>query len=62
MAATAVERLAEEAMTNAELEAWLAALGLGRRMVIYYAKDRTIPRYIALACRGYEATSSERAE
>lgn len=71
MAATAVERLAAESMTDAEFKAWLsannlsyasagAALGLSRRMVIYDAKDKAIPRYIALACRGYEATMAGR--
>ena len=66
MAATSVERLAEESMTNQDFRDWMsanklsysttsAALGISRRMVAYYAKDTPIPRYIALACQGYEA-------
>jgi hypothetical protein len=61
IAATTVERLAEQTMTPADFAAFLrrnslsldaaaALLGLGRRVVAYYAKDRAIPRHIALAC------------
>jgi predicted transcriptional regulator len=61
MAATTVERLADESMTPADFSAFLqrhslsldaaaAHLGISRRLVAYYAKDREIPRYIALAC------------
>lgn len=66
MAATTVERLASDAMSNAEFRAFIdrhrltldaagAVLGLSRRQVAYYAKDRPIPRLVALACTGYEA-------
>jgi hypothetical protein len=62
MAATSVERLAEEQMTSADFRAWLeqhkltydgaaAQLGISRRLVAYYADQRQVPRYIALACR-----------
>jgi hypothetical protein len=61
MAATTVERLADESMTPADFSAFLqrhslsldaaaAQLGISRRLVAYYAKEREIPRYIALAC------------
>ena len=67
MAATTVERLAREGMTNADFRAFLrrhrltldgagAALGLSRRQIAYYAKDRPVPRLVALACLGYEGT------
>jgi hypothetical protein len=62
MAATTVERLAEETMGSADFRAWLdrhkftydaasAQLGISRRLVAYYAGKRHVPRYIALACR-----------
>ena len=62
MAATSIERLAEEQMTPADFRAWLeqlkltydaaaAQLGISRRLVAYYAGQRPVPRYIALACR-----------
>jgi hypothetical protein len=61
MAATTVERLADESMTPADFSAFLqrhslsldaaaAQLGISRRLAAYYAKEREIPRYIALAC------------
>ena len=60
--AETIEDLAAAAMTNAEfsdflrrngltLDAAAAQLGIARRRVAYFAKDRDIPRYIALACR-----------
>ena len=60
--ADAIEEMASEVMTNADFEAFLkrnrltfdaaaAQLGIARRLVAYYAKEREIPRYIALACR-----------
>lgn len=60
--AETIEELAEAAMTNADfstflkrnnltLDAAAAYLGIARRLVAYYAKERAIPRYIALACR-----------
>ena len=59
--ASALESLAEKAMTNADFTAFLerhhltldgaaAQLGISRRLVAYYAKDREIPRLVALAC------------
>jgi hypothetical protein len=62
MAATSIERLAEEQMSTADFRAWLeqhkltydaaaARLGISRRLVAYYADERPVPRYIALACR-----------
>jgi hypothetical protein len=62
MAATTVERLAEETMTSSDFRAWLerhaftyevaaAQLGISRRLVGYYAGKRRVPRYIVLACR-----------
>lgn len=62
MAATTLERLAEETLTAAEftdlferhglsLEDAAAQLGLSQRTVAQYAAaERPIPRYIALAC------------
>lgn len=60
--ADAVEKLAAETMTNHDFAAFLkrnrltldaaaAHLGIARRLVAYYAKEREIPRCIALACR-----------
>jgi hypothetical protein len=62
MAATSIERLAEEQMSPADFRAWLeqhkltydaaaAQLGISRRLVAYYANQRPVPRYVALACR-----------
>jgi hypothetical protein len=62
MAATTVERLAEETMDSSDFRAWLerhtltyeaaaAQLGISRRLVGYYVDKRRVPRYIALACR-----------
>lgn len=62
---------AGEAMPTAEFKAWrkrcglsldgaARALGLSRRIIAYYASGkRVIPKYILLACRGYEATTAE---
>lgn len=60
--AETIDDLAAATMTNAEfsdflqrnrltLDAAAAQLGIARRRVAYFAKDREIPRYIALACR-----------
>ena len=65
MAAWTVERLAQEAMqpedfaaflkrTALSLDAAAAQLGISRRLVAYYASEREIPRYIALACAQLE--------
>jgi hypothetical protein len=72
MAATTVERLAAESMTNAQFRSFLdrhgltldaagAVLGISRRQVAYYSKDRPIPRLVALACAGYAAWQAEKA-
>lgn len=61
MAATTLARLAEELMEPADFAAFLkrhnftfdraaAELGISRRLVAYYASEREVPRYIALAC------------
>ncbi|MGQ0700510.1 MAG: DUF2442 domain-containing protein [Panacagrimonas sp.] len=71
IAASTLLRLAREqagaAMPNADFRAWMErnrlsltdaaeALGLSRRTVTYYSSGaRAIPRYIALACKGWEA-------
>jgi hypothetical protein len=66
MAATTVERLAQENMTNAQFRTFIARhkltldgaaamLGIGRRQAAYYAKDKPVPRLVALACAGVEA-------
>lgn len=60
-----LERLAEEVMTPAQfsdfmkrnklsLDATAAQLGISRRMAAYYAKDKQIPRTVALACKQVE--------
>ena len=66
MAATSVERLAEEAMTSADFQRWLVArnlthgsaaalLGRSRRQIINYTKGSPIPRLVVLACYGLAA-------
>ena len=61
MPATALERLASETMVAEDFARFLkrnrltfdsaaAQLGISRRLVAYYAANRPIPRYIALAC------------
>lgn len=65
MAATTVEQLAEEVMTNDDFAAFLKRneltldaaaghLGISRRQVAYYAKSRAVPRLVALACEALE--------
>ena len=71
MAATTVERLAAESMTNTQFREFLerhgltldagAVLGISRRQVAYYAKDRPIPRLVTLACAGYDAWQAQKA-
>jgi hypothetical protein len=72
MAATTVERLAAESMTNTQFRNFLdrhgltldaagAVLGISRRQVAYYAKDRPIPRLVTLACAGYDAWQAQKA-
>jgi len=67
MSATAIERLAEEAMTADELRKFIvenhmthaemaAALGYGRRQIEGFLSGKNpIPRVVALACYGFEA-------
>jgi hypothetical protein len=43
------------------LDAAGAVLGISRRQVAYYAKDRPIPRLVALACAGYDAWQAAKA-
>jgi hypothetical protein len=65
--AEALEELAEQTMTpqdfvafmkrnNLTEEAVAAVLGYQRRQIGYYKSTGPIPRVVALACRGYEAT------
>ena len=69
VAATTIESLADETMTPADFAEFLrrnglsfdsaaAQLGISRRLVAYYAKERAIPRYIALACAYLERTKA----
>jgi hypothetical protein len=73
MAATTVERLAEETMDSSDFRAWLerhaltydaaaAQLGISRRLVAYYASKRRVPRYIALACRYIDSQHSTKVQ
>jgi hypothetical protein len=70
MAATTVERLAREAMSEEDFRAFLsrhhltldvvaAILGISRRQAAYFAKGKPVPRLVALACAGYEAGKRE---
>ena len=72
MAATTVEWLAAESMTNAQFRSFLdrhgltldaagAVLGISRRQVAYFAKDKPVPRLVALACAGYDAWQAQKA-
>lgn len=71
--ADAIEEMAAQTMTNADFSAFLkrnkltldaaaAHLGIARRLVAYYAKERDIPRYIALACRQLDTELGEQVE
>jgi lambda repressor-like predicted transcriptional regulator len=62
MASTTLAELANQAMTPADFAAFMkrngytldsvaAELGISRRLAASYAKDREIPRTVALACR-----------
>jgi hypothetical protein len=66
MAATSIERLAEEAMSPSDLRAFLkrhhltqegaaALLGRSRRQIANYLAGTRIPRLVALACFGISA-------
>lgn len=61
MSASTIEHLADEMMRPHDFAAFLkrhnlsydaaaAQLGISRRLVAYYASERHVPRYIALAC------------
>ncbi|MDB5593989.1 MAG: hypothetical protein JWM36_950 [Hyphomicrobiales bacterium] len=65
MAATSLERLAEEAMTNEDFAGFLqrmklthqgaaAVLGRSKRQIENYLSGTPIPRIVALACRAVE--------
>jgi hypothetical protein len=67
LSAEALEDLAEQTMTpqdfvafmdrnNLTEEAAATVLGYGRRQIGYFKTSGPIPRVVALACRGYEAT------
>src|SRR5271163_627515 len=71
VAATTIESLADETMTPADFAEFLrrnglsfdsaaAQLGISRRLVAYYAKEREIPRYIALACAYLDFSLAQR--
>lgn len=66
MPATSVHRIESETMTPHDFKAFMkrhnytldsvaAELGISRRQAAYYAKERAVPRYIALACRYLDA-------
>jgi hypothetical protein len=70
MAATSIERMAEETMSADDFAAFLernrlthqgaaSALGRSRRQIEYYLSKGVIPRIIALACYGYEARKKQ---
>jgi hypothetical protein len=70
MAATSIERMAQEAMSADDFAAFLernklthqgaaSALGRSRRQIEYYLSKGVIPRIIALACYGYEARKKQ---
>jgi hypothetical protein len=69
MAATSVERLAEEAMTSSDFRKFIkthgltqesaaALLGRSRRQIANYLAGTKIPRLVALACFGLQARES----
>ena len=45
---------------NLSLDAAAGQLGISRRLVAYYAKNRPVPRYIALACKYLESLKAGR--
>ena len=60
--ADSLEDLAEETMSSSDLAAFMARhglsydaaaahLGISRRLIAYYFKERGIPRTVALACK-----------
>jgi hypothetical protein len=71
MAATSIERLADEAMTASGLAAFLrrndlthqsgaAVLGYSKRQIENFLAGHEIPRVLALACVGYETLKGRR--
>jgi hypothetical protein len=70
MDASTVARLAKETMEPSDFAAFLrrnelsydgaaAQLGISRRLVAYYASERQVPRYIALACAHLDRAREE---
>lgn len=70
ISADALEELVEQQMTNEAFAAFInrqgwtldaasAQLGISRRLVAYYMKEREIPRLVALACRSFEGYSGK---
>lgn len=66
MAASSIQRLAEETMTADDFRQFLARnrisqeaaaayLGRSKRMLAYYLEQGVLPRLVTLACYGYEA-------
>jgi hypothetical protein len=73
MAATTLASLVDEVMEPADFAAFLkrcnftydraaVELGISRRLVAYYASEREVPRYIALACKYLESHATHRAD
>jgi hypothetical protein len=73
MAASSIQRLAEETMTAADFRQFLARnrisqeaaaayLGRSKRMLAYYLEQGVLPRLVTLACYGYEARYLSRRE
>lgn len=69
--ADVLQELAEQVMTSSDfadfikargwtLDATAAQLGISRRLVAYYAKEREVPRYIALACHALMQSDSHK--
>ena len=73
MSAATIEQLSEETMQPSDFAEFLkrhnlsyhaaaAQLGISRRLVAYYASERHVPRYIALACAYLDQCREARAE
>jgi hypothetical protein len=71
--ADALEELACEQMTPTDFQAFMkrhgfsydataAALGISRRLVAYYARERIVPRTVALACKYIDLTKAGRSD
>ena len=70
ISADALEEMAEDTMTCARFSQFLrdmkltfdaaaAQLGISRRAVAYYAKEREVPRYISLACEALRERAAQ---